>query len=77
MKFAFVVACICRTRWLQVRFAAVLLQRFRVRNPRGTCMSVVNIVYCKVGVSATGQFLVQRSPTDRDVQLHVISKPRQ
>ena len=67
MNFTFVVAYIRRSRWLQSRFAAVPLQRIRVRIPRGTCMSFVNIVYCKVGVSAMGQFLVQRSPTERGV----------
>ena len=40
-------------------------------------MSLVNIVYCNVGVSATGQLFVQRCPTEGGVQLHVISKPRQ
>jgi hypothetical protein len=77
MTFTLVVAYIRRSRWPQGRFAAILLQRLRVRIPPGTCMSLVNIVYCKVRVFATVQFLVQRSPTERGVYLNVISKPRQ
>jgi hypothetical protein len=35
-------------------------------NPAGGhgCLSIVSVVCCQVEVSATGRFLVQRSPTD-------------
>ena len=44
-------------------------------NPAGGMgVSLVSVVSCQVGVSASGLSLVQRSPTDCDVS--VIVKPR-
>jgi hypothetical protein len=41
------------------------------------CLSLVNVVFCQVEVSATSWSLVQRSPTDCGVsQIFVIMKPR-
>ena len=40
------------------------------------CLSVVSVVCCQVGVSATDCSLVQGSPTDRGASLCVIKKPR-
>ena len=40
-------------------------------------MSVVSVVCCLVEISATSRSLVQRSPTDCDVSLCVISKPQE
>jgi hypothetical protein len=41
------------------------------------CLSLVNVVYCEVEVSAMGRSLVQRSPTDCGVSLCVIYKPQE
>ena len=40
-------------------------------------MSVVSVVCCQEEVSETNRSLVQRTPTDYDVSLCVIAKPRQ
>jgi hypothetical protein len=47
-------------------------------NPAGGhgCLSLVIVVCCQVEVSATGWFLVQRSPTECGVSKIVIMKPR-
>ena len=52
--------------------AAARLLPLWVRIPRAVCKSVVCVVCCQVGVSATGWSLVQRNPTDCVVSLCVI-----
>ena len=39
------------------------------------CLSVVSLICCQVEVSATGQSLVQKSPTDCGASFCVIYKP--
>ena len=52
------------------------LLELRVRIPPDTWMSVSSErVHCKI--SATGRFLVQRSPTDCGVSMYVIYKPQE
>jgi len=48
-----------------------------VGNPSEACMSVVSAVCLQVEVSATSWSLVQGSPTECDVSLCVIYKPRE
>jgi hypothetical protein len=50
-------------RGLRRGSAAGRLLRLRVRIPPGTCLSVVNVVFCDAEVSASGSALVQTSPT--------------
>jgi hypothetical protein len=58
---------------LRRRSAADHVLGLRVRIPPSQgCFSVVSVVRCQVKVSATGRFLVQRSPTDCVVSLCVI-----
>jgi len=52
-----------------------------VSNPVGTWLSLANIVYFQVEVSATGRSLVQRSPTEcgvseRDIETSTRRRPR-
>jgi len=56
--------------------AAAVFPGLRVRIPLEAWLSLVNVVCCQVGVSALGLSLVQRSPTDCDVCLSMIVKPR-
>ena len=41
------------------------------------CLSHVSVVCCHVEISATGRSLVRRSPTDCDVTLCMIEKPKE
>jgi len=71
---------LCRSQWsrgLRRWFTAACLLRLWVRIPPGAWVSVVNVVWCHVAVSATSRSLVQRSPTDCGVSLCVIPKPRE
>jgi len=55
----------CRwPRGLRSGFTAVHLLGLRVRILWGGWMSLVSVVCCQVGVSASGWSIVQRSPTD-------------
>jgi hypothetical protein len=61
---------ICSLQWscgLRSGSAAASLPGLRVRIPTGAGMSIVGVVCCQIGVSATGRSLVQRSPTDCSV----------
>ena len=65
-------------RGLRRRSAAARLLRSWVRIPPGHgWMSVVSVACCQVEVSATSWSLVQRSPTECDASLCVISKPQE
>ena len=50
--------------------------RIEFRGGHG-CLSLVSVVCCQVEVTATSQFLIQKSPTDCGVSLRVIYKPRE
>jgi hypothetical protein len=61
-----------QSRWLRRlrhRSAAVRLLRLRVRNPLRPRMSLMNVLCHQVETSATGLFLVQRSPVKRSVSV--------
>ena len=56
-----------RSQWPRVLTRGSAAARFlglRVRIPPRAWMFVVSVVYCQVEVSATGWWLLQRSPTD-------------
>ena len=57
---------------LKLRPIACWECRFESRRREG-CLSLVNVVFCQVEVSATSRSLVQRSHTDCGVSLCVIS----
>jgi hypothetical protein len=67
-----------RSRWrrgLGRGFAAARLLGLRVRIPPGHgYLSIVSVVCCKADASATGRFVVQRSPTECGVSLSVIRR---
>ena len=57
----------CRSKWqrgLRRACAAARLVGLPVRISPGAWMSLVSVVCCQVGVSASGRALVQRSPTE-------------
>ena len=72
-----ITQCMCRSRclhFLRHRSAAAPLLGSRVRIPAGTWMSLLSVVCRQVEVSATGQSLVQRNPTECvSVSLSVLS----
>jgi hypothetical protein len=67
---------VCRFQWpsgLRRSSTDSRLLGLRVRIPVGhECVSLVSVLCCEVEVSATGRFLVHRSPTDCGVSEYVI-----
>ena len=76
LLFVYRPQCRRQSQWpsgLRRVSAADRVLGLRVRIPPGSWMCVVIVVCCQVEVSATGRFLVQRSPTDCDVSLRYSS----
>jgi hypothetical protein len=48
---------------------------FESRRGHG-CLSVVSVVCCQIEISATDRSLVQRSPTECDLETSTMSRPR-